>query len=109
MCNAVARAFFVAPPEEIVELSVPDHQSDGLTCKAGNKKCNSLFAETESPSLTIDLKYGGYSYIKCEAMVDGCICGHVAHLNCALRSNMAGTVGGSIGLDAEYYCRRCDA
>lgn len=21
---------------------------------------------------------------------------------------MAGTVGGSIGLDAEYYCRRCD-
>lgn len=22
---------------------------------------------------------------------------------------MAGTVGGSIGLDAEYYCRRCDS
>ena len=42
-------------------------------------------------------------------MVDGCICGHIAHLNCALRSYMAGTVGGSIGLDAEYYCRRCDA
>lgn len=21
---------------------------------------------------------------------------------------MAGTVGGTIGLDAEYYCRRCD-
>ncbi|KAM1348857.1 hypothetical protein PS2_003035 [Malus domestica] len=21
---------------------------------------------------------------------------------------MAGTVGGSIGLDSEYYCRRCD-
>ncbi|XVF28831.1 hypothetical protein REPUB_Repub15cG0065900 [Reevesia pubescens] len=130
----VARAFFAAPPEEMAELSVSDHQSDGLTCKAGNRKCNSLFAETESPSLvplpcdlccseprfcrdcccilcskTIDLKYGGYSYIKCEAIVDGCICGHVAHLNCALRSYMAGTVGGSIGLDAEYYCRRCDA
>ncbi|KAK6254935.1 hypothetical protein SCA6_016240 [Theobroma cacao] len=130
----VTRTFFAPPPEEIADLSVSDPQSDGVTCKAGNKKCNSLYAEAESPSLvplpcdlccgephfcrdcccilcskTIDLKYGGYSYIKCEATVDGCICGHVAHLNCALRSYMAGTVGGSIGLDAEYYCRRCDA
>ena len=130
----MARTSFVAPPEGIADLSVSDPQYDGLTCKAGNKKCNSLLAESESPSLvplpcdlccseprfcrdcccilcskTIDLNYGGYSYIKCEAMVDGCICGHVAHLNCALRSYMAGTVGGSIGLDAEYYCRRCDA
>ncbi|XVE65992.1 hypothetical protein DITRI_Ditri08aG0045500 [Diplodiscus trichospermus] len=130
----VARASFLAPPEEISDLSVSDPKYDGLTCKAGNKNCNSLVAESESPSLvlspcdlccsephfcrdcccvlcskTIDLNYGGYSYIKCEAMVDGCICGHVAHLNCALRSYMAGTVGGSIGLDAEYYCRRCDA
>ncbi|KAF5752265.1 hypothetical protein HS088_TW01G00173 [Tripterygium wilfordii] len=40
---------------------------------------------------------------------EGCICGHVAHINCALRSYLAGTVGGSIGLDAEYYCQRCDA
>ncbi|XVE81635.1 hypothetical protein DITRI_Ditri15bG0080900 [Diplodiscus trichospermus] len=134
MINAVARAFLVASHEERAEVSLSDTQSDGLTCKAGNKKCNSLFAEAESPSLvplpcdlccseprfcrncccilcskTVDLKYGGYSFIKCEAMVNGCICGHVAHLNCALRSYMAGTVGGSIGLDAEYYCRRCDA
>jgi len=36
------------------------------------------------------------------------ICGHVAHLDCALRCYMAGTVGGSIGLDVQYYCRRCD-
>ncbi|XVF63092.1 hypothetical protein PTKIN_Ptkin09bG0061100 [Pterospermum kingtungense] len=134
MSNAVARAFIVAPSEERDEVSVDDPQFDGLACKAGNKKCNSLFSEAESCSLvpllcdlccseprfcrdcccilcskTIDLKYGGYSYIRCEAMVEGCICGHVAHLNCALRSYMAGTVGGSIQLDAEYYCRRCDA
>ncbi|KAK1281098.1 hypothetical protein QJS04_geneDACA004698 [Acorus gramineus] len=58
---------------------------------------------------TIDWAYGGYSYIRCEATVnEKHICGHVAHLDCALRSYMAGTVGGSIGLDVEYYCRRCD-
>lgn len=130
----VARAFIVAPPEERAEVSVDDPQFDGLVCKAGNRKCNSLFSEADSLSLvalpcdlccseprfcrdcccilcskTIDLKYGGYSYIKCEAIIEGFICGHVAHLNCALRSYMAGTVGGSIGLDVEYYCRRCDA
>lgn len=50
-----------------------------------------------------------YSFIKCEAPVsEGYICGHVAHMDCALRSYLAGTVGGSIGLDAEYHCRRCD-
>ncbi|GMI64524.1 hypothetical protein like AT1G05410 [Hibiscus trionum] len=132
MNNAVARTFFVVSPDKR-EVPVSDPQSDGLKCKAGNEKCNSLFSEAESLSLvslpcdlccseprfcrdcccilcskTIDLKFGGYSYIKCEAMVDGYICGHVAHLNCALRSYMAGTVGGYIGLDAEYYCRRCD-
>lgn len=37
------------------------------------------------------------------------MCGHIAHISCALRSYMAGKVGGSIGLDVEYYCRRCDA
>lgn len=40
---------------------------------------------------------------------DDYICGHHAHIKCGLKSYMAGTVGGSIGLDAEYYCRRCDA
>lgn len=60
-------------------------------------------------SKTIDWSYGGYSFIRCEARVDeSFICGHVAHIDCALRSYMAGTVGGSIGLDVEYYCRRCD-
>lgn len=58
---------------------------------------------------TIDYSFGGYSYIKCEADVEeNYICGHVAHLDCALRCYMAGTVGGSIGLDVQYYCRRCD-
>lgn len=97
--------------------------------------CNSLLVQPENPSLaavpcefccnesrfcrdcccilcskTISLKHGGYSYIKCEATVgEGYVCGHIAHLNCALRCYMAGTVGGSIGLDAEYCCRRCDA
>lgn len=59
---------------------------------------------------TVDYSHGGYSYIRCEEIVEeGGICAHIAHLNCALRSYMAGKVGGSIGLDAEYYCRRCDA
>ncbi|CAL9129793.1 protein OBERON 2-like [Musa acuminata AAA Group] len=58
---------------------------------------------------TVDWAYEGYGFIRCEASVDEqYICGHVAHVECALRSYMAGTVGGSIGLDVEYYCRRCD-
>jgi len=36
------------------------------------------------------------------------ICGHVAHMDCALRAYLAGKVGGSIDLDAQYYCRCCD-
>lgn len=57
----------------------------------------------------VDYSFGGYGYIKCEAVVEeNYICGHVAHLDCALRIFMAGTVGGSIGLDVQYYCRRCD-
>lgn len=57
---------------------------------------------------TVDSKYGGYSYIKCQAKVGDKICGHAGHIECALRCYIAGTVGGSIGLDAEYFCRRCD-
>ncbi|KAJ6809906.1 uncharacterized protein M6B38_159330 [Iris pallida] len=102
-------------------------------CKAGNNMC-SLRAKGRSYSLplkacdiccseigfcrdcccilcckTVDWEYGGYSFVRCEARVDeNFICGHVAHLDCALRAYMAGTVGGGIGLDAEYYCRRCD-
>ncbi|KAK4856750.1 hypothetical protein QYF36_020761 [Acer negundo] len=78
-----------------------DSQSDGVFCaNCCCVLCNKF----------INLNYGGYSYIKCEAKVsEDYICGHVAHLNCALRCSMAGTVGGDIGLDAEYCCQRCDA
>jgi len=35
------------------------------------------------------------------------VCGHAAHLECALKSEMAGVVKHN-GLDMEYLCRRCD-
>lgn len=122
------------PFEETAENSESDSQSDAARCKAGNKRCDSLMVQAENVSISampcdiccneprfcrdcccilcckiINSKYGGYSYIKCQALVsEGYICGHVAHIDCALRTYMAGTVGGSIGLDVEYYCRRCD-
>ncbi|KAM7277985.1 hypothetical protein ACFE04_005119 [Oxalis oulophora] len=129
----------LAPPEQTTEVSRPDSpsESDGVMCKAGNKTCISLVTKPEDQNLsampmpcdiccseprfcrdcccilcckTINTDYGGYSYFKCEATVKGDqICGHVAHLNCALRCLMAGTVGGNINLDAEYFCRRCDS
>uniref|UniRef100_A0A2P2J4T4 Uncharacterized protein n=2 Tax=Rhizophora mucronata TaxID=61149 RepID=A0A2P2J4T4_RHIMU len=132
--NADGHSFSVLS-EETAEHSSSDSQSDGVACKAGNKMCNSLVEQEEGSTLaamscdicciephfcrdcccilcckTVNSSYGGYSYIKCEAVVsEGFSCGHVAHLNCALQTYMAGIVGGSIGLDAEYYCRRCDA
>ncbi|CAN4097667.1 unnamed protein product [Withania somnifera] len=104
-----------------------------IACKAGNRICSSLTAENpyletmfcdvccSEPGFcrdcccilcgkTISSVYDGYSFIRCDAtVVDGYICGHVAHVNCALRAYMAGTVGGSISLDAEYFCRYCDS
>lgn len=129
-----ADAFLLDQPEENTD-SMSDNQSDGMACKAGNKKCTSLLANedngTYAPfrcdiccseprfcrdcccilcSKTINLCFGGYSYFKCDAVIiDSDICGHVAHVNCALRSYVAGTIGGSIRLDAEYFCRRCDS
>lgn len=109
---------------------------DPAGCKAGNIMCSSLL-EASDPShsemmdcdiccnealfcrdcccilcsVIIDsANSDNKSFIRCEARVkDGFICGHICHIECALRSYMAGTVGGTIGLDAEYYCRRCDA
>ena len=104
-----------------------------ITCKAGNRICSSLTAENPLTSTRfcdlccsepgfcgdcccilcgklIVLDYDGYSYIRCEAtVVDGHICGHVSHLECALQAYMAGTVKGSINLNAEYLCRYCDS
>ena len=104
-----------------------------VKCKASNKKCTSLvLEEVEKYSLTmpwdiccsepgfcrdcvcslccktVSSAYGGYSYIKCKVNVGGGICGHVSHMECALESLLAGKVGGSIGLDAQYHCRHCD-
>ncbi|KAI4317850.1 hypothetical protein L6164_025683 [Bauhinia variegata] len=117
----------------VVEEPEYDFQSDTVKCKAGNNICNSLIleeVEKYSPAMpcncccaeprfcrncccilcskTVNLVNGGYSYIKCQKKVDNNICAHVAHMECALRSQNAGTVGGKIGLDAEYNCRRCD-
>ncbi|KAL3642011.1 hypothetical protein CASFOL_012826 [Castilleja foliolosa] len=103
-------------------------------CKAGNKSCSSLAVQQDDsfsklmpcdiccnePGFcrdcccilccrVIDKLSNGYIFIRCEANVEGSICGHSCHIDCALRAYMAGTVGGSIGLDAEYYCRRCDS
>ncbi|XP_030543373.1 uncharacterized protein LOC115750273 [Rhodamnia argentea] len=129
------RPFFTAHHEEIGDHSQSDSPSGTLRCKARNKLCSSLIEQPEEAARTsipcdfccIEPEFcrdcccilcfkvimpvnGGYNYIKCEASSnDGHICGHLAHLNCALQAYMAGTVGGSIGLDAQYYCRRCDA
>lgn len=124
---------FEIPSEEMEEALRLASPIGSLACKAGNKKCRSLVEASNFPSEAMDCDiccseqgfcrdcccilcckttnsaYGGYSFIRCEAMVsDGLICGHVAHIECSLRSCMAGTVGGSFGLDAEYFCRRCD-
>ncbi|XAR67531.1 hypothetical protein NMG60_11002314 [Bertholletia excelsa] len=119
--------------EETAEPLGSDSQVGAVGCRAGNVMCSSLEELNNSSSRAmacdvccsepgfcrdcccilcskiVTLAHGGYSFIKCEALiVDNLICGHIAHIECALRSYMAGTVGGSIGLDAEYYCRRCD-
>lgn len=118
------------PASALTEL---DLQSDFLGCKVQNKTCSSLILEKEQENLpimpcdiccaepgfcrncccilcckTVDSDYGGYSYIRCLAKIGNNICGHIAHMECALRSRLAGTIGGSIGLDTEYHCRRCD-
>ncbi|XP_020240821.1 uncharacterized protein LOC109819492 isoform X2 [Asparagus officinalis] len=121
---------------KIVELNgrPKSELASGLReCKAGNKMC-SLRTKAKSYAIplrscdiccsepgfchecccilcskTVDWTYGGYSFIRCEAPVDErFICGHVAHIECALRAYLAGKVGGNVGLDAQYYCRCCD-
>ncbi|KAH0636577.1 hypothetical protein KY290_037003 [Solanum tuberosum] len=102
-----------------------------ITCKAGNKICSSLTTKNPFPAIlcdicciepgfgrdccgilyckTISSDYVGYSNIRCESTIDGYICGHVSHIYYALRAYMAGTVGESINLDAQYLCRYCDS
>lgn len=117
-------------PREVAAQSRPDSQLETGGCKAGNRLCSSLALAARNTHLAMNCDIcctepsfcrdcscvlccksiaSSYSFIKCEAPVsEGYICGHVAHMDCALRSYLAGTVGGSIGLDAEYHCRRCD-
>lgn len=120
------------PSMKAEETSASDSPMADLACKAGNKACSSLGAVGSASGVmfcdiccsepgfcrdcccilcckTVSSSYGGYSYIRCQALLNGYACGHVAHINCGLRAYMAGTVGGTIGLDAEYYCRRCDS
>ncbi|KAE9606461.1 hypothetical protein Lal_00013962 [Lupinus albus] len=122
-----------AVPLQQIAQEQSDSDVDVVKCKAGNSMCDSLIPEQVdkySPLMpcdicctelgfcrdcscilcckTISSAYGGYSYIKCQVKHGDGICAHVAHMECALRSRMAGTVGRSIGLDAEYHCRRCD-
>ena len=100
-----------------------------ITCKAGNRICSSLTITNSFLAISCDIywsdpcfcrdcccilccktissDYDVQNYIRCESIVDGYICGHVSHLDCALRAYMAGTVGGSINLDAQYLCRYC--
>lgn len=118
---------------DIVSVCTPKFDPAG--CKAGNINCSSLLETNDHErsnimtcdiccieplfchdcccilcSKTVDSANGDQSFIKCEAIIkEGLICGHICHIECGLRSYMAGTVGGTIGLDAEYYCRRCDA
>ncbi|KMS94797.1 hypothetical protein BVRB_015220 isoform B [Beta vulgaris subsp. vulgaris] len=119
--------------EEMAEQSPSDFLPSAVGCKAGNRFCPSLVEDQMPPAVTescevccsepgfcrecccilccktIESAFGGYSFIRCQtAVCDDLICGHAAHVNCALRAYMAGTVGGSVGLDTEYYCRRCD-
>ncbi|XP_017221697.1 protein OBERON 1 [Daucus carota subsp. sativus] len=116
-------------PSDIKEDTCPESKHATISCKAGNKLCSSL-TEPEKPpannfcdicctvpefcrdcccilcSKTVNPAYENHGFIRCESTVEnGINCGHVAHLECGLKANMAGTVG---GLDVEYYCRRCD-
>ncbi|QCD91842.1 Oberon [Vigna unguiculata] len=73
--------------------------SEPLFCRAC---CCMLCGET------VCADYGGYSYVKCQVNAGNGICGHVTHVECALRCSLAGKVEESVVLDAEYHCRRCD-
>ncbi|XP_027362543.1 uncharacterized protein LOC113870142 [Abrus precatorius] len=133
--NGNAPPIAAVPLQQVAQAEEPDSdcETDVVRCKAKNKNCDSLVlekVEKYSPAMPCDIccteagfcrdcscilccrtvssANGGYSYIKCQVKVGGGICGHVAHMECALRALMAGKVGGFVGLDAEYYCRRCD-
>ncbi|KAK6780365.1 hypothetical protein RDI58_022549 [Solanum bulbocastanum] len=104
-----------------------DSPTRAITCKAGSKIYSNLTIENPFSAMLCDIccskpifcrycccilcckiissYYDGYNYIRCEETTNGYIYGHVSHLDCALQAYMAGTVGGSINLDAQYFHR----
>ncbi|KAH9300317.1 hypothetical protein KI387_011900, partial [Taxus chinensis] len=117
-----------ARKSEIIVHSTPPVKR---TCNAGNMKC---FLETGKGKFSkpmdcdiccvesgfcrecscilcgkcVDHDLEEYYFIQCqEKLSDEFTCGHVAHLECAIICQTGGVVR-SIGLDVEYYCRRCD-
>ncbi|CAJ1971703.1 unnamed protein product [Sphenostylis stenocarpa] len=68
------------PAIPLLQIAQEPYNSNGKRCKANNDKCP---MPTESLS------------------------GHVCHIECSLRSFLDVRVGGNIGLDGEYHCRRC--
>ena len=79
---------------------LPDFPIRVITCKAGNEIGRSLSKENPFPAMVCDIcctgsvysYYDGYNYVRCEATIDGYICGHISHLDCVLRAYMAGKV-----------------
>ncbi|CAJ1925683.1 unnamed protein product [Sphenostylis stenocarpa] len=100
----------IAPQAQQAEEACNSDSGDDVKCKANNRKCPTIVLEEEEVqkySPVMPCPYGGFSYFKCPVNANGGICGHVAHMECALECFVAGKVR-SLGLDAEYYCRRCD-
>lgn len=116
-----------------LKLSRPKVElANGLgMCKVGNRNCQNRSRSYVMPPISCDIccsepgfcrdcccilcskpiefSNEGLNFIKCEApMLNMFICGHVAHIHCALRAHLAGKVSGTIDLDVQYFCRRCD-
>ncbi|KAI4373942.1 hypothetical protein MLD38_011999 [Melastoma candidum] len=116
------QSFCNVPNEVTIEHASSDSNSGAMGCKAQNKMCSSLDLDPEKPNVacmpcdmccsmpgfcrdcccilcykTTDSINQRYSFFKCESLVYGNICGHLAHMDCALHAYVAGSVGGSIG------------
>ncbi|KAL2609166.1 hypothetical protein R1flu_027739 [Riccia fluitans] len=108
-----------------------------MRCRAGNPKCDtemgrSVMSSGVVPASDCDIccaepgfcreckcilccedippDAGDCNFVRClnRVSLEGGICGHGAHLECALKARMAGVVKES-SLDMEYLCRRCDS
>eukprot|EP00249_Psilotum_nudum_P020783 c27845_g1_i1 orf=74-1636(-) len=76
-------------------------------CCAEPRFCQDCICILCGKTIDCDEEYE-YTYIRCFARLsEAGVCGHVAHLSCALACQLAGVVK-QIGIDMEYICRRCD-